>query len=679
MSDRTVIGTLVCALLLLLPLEGRGWCGESGPDAAAVPVSADSASAGLDSTRTAESDSAAAGEVLPSRISESDSVSADPFIPIWKSFMSADDTDVALGSEMRITSMPGSGWFMNSSVRVEKKFYRGRDMEDINERMTHSAMKTQPGFYSLLVSMGESYTKKKTLGLARYGKDLIYDTKSAIVNAAFTKPLLGASSSQLAFRGDARGGTQDFKNDKTFSGGLSGLFTYDFGGLLKIKAGGGISQKRETSEIGSIVFAGMPSSGDTIKVGAEYGRGSDKLMTVSYNRITGIDRKAAPPRGNSLEILDDPELVKEEEARLNTEELKIGSYVRPFQFLVVDIDFRHKLTSQKHKIDTRLSKESEDTALGASTRYKFSKSGLFSVAVSTKERADDYGPLSLSSFTEKEKKVTMRIKQDVTDSLSVSMSGYASLKQRFFKKRDANPRDADYLYYRLEGSVKASPLPRMRADITGVLTKNETINIDRTLSDDNRVGYQYRLVPKIQLAPTDWLDLSQEYSIKIEYTDFVYKEDENYLDRTTTMITNANIRVVPPLRISFKHIYLMRDSGSYLLRDGIRRYNRDGENLEYGLFLKAHYRPVMDLDFIAEVDFKTQENNRLGLRDGEKIIISSTVYDLGGLKLGVNRRRTFWENGKIDIDINYVKRFGPYISAERRDYWIVNSSIDYTF
>jgi hypothetical protein len=620
-----------------------------------------------------------AGDVLPSRISESDSVATDPFIPVWRSFMTANETAVALGSEMKIASLPGYDWLMNSSVRVEKKTYRGRNMEDINESLSHSAVKIEQGLYQVTVSMGESYTKKKTLGLARYGKDLVFDSKNAMFDAIYTKPLLGARSSQLAINGSARRGLQDFKYDKTYTGGASGNITYGLGDVLKVRAGGGVSHKRETSEIGSIVFDGMPSRSDTIRVGAEYGAGTKRLMNVSYERTTGVDRRAAPPRGNSLEILDDPELVQEEEARLNSERLTIGSHVRPFGFLSVDIDFNHKLTTQKHKVDTRLSKEAEDTELKATTSYKYSKSGLLSMAVSTKERTDDYGPLSLSSFTEREKRVSMRLKQDITDSLSVTMAGNASLKQRFFKKRDANPRDADYLYYKLEGNVNAIPLPGMKAYITGIITRKETINIDQTLSDDNRVDYMYRLGPKIQLKPTDWLDLSQEYSIKIEHTDFVYKEDENYLDRSTTMITNADFTVLRPFRFSLKHVYLMRDSGSYLLRDGIRRYSREGENLENGLFLKAHYRPIVDLDITAEVDFKIQENNRLGFTDGGKGIVSSTVTDSGGLKIGLLRKNSFWENGKINLDINYVRRFGPYLSKERQEYWIVNSSVDYTF
>jgi hypothetical protein len=679
MSGRTAIGVITCAFLALLSWSGSGWCGEAGPAASPAPATGDSSAAEPDSIRTAAADSATAEQELPSHVAVGDSLSVDPFIPVWKSFISADDSDVSIGSEMQVASLPGSDWAMKSVLRVEKKVYRARDMEDVSEQLTNNAITERPGLYRVMIMIGETYSKKKTLGLARYGKDLVFDTKSAVVNASYTKPLIGASSSQIAFRGDARGGKQDFKYDKSLSGGLSGLFTYGLGGLLQFKAGGGVSYMRETSEIGSIVFAGLPSRSDTVRVAAEYGRETRKLLTVGYERSSGVERRVTPPRGSSLEILDDPSLAQEEEARLNAEKLEINSYMKLFPYLSVSVDFGHELSSRRQRVDTRLSKETETTNIKATTEYRFSESGRMSITASTKEKMDDYGPLSLSSFTEKEKKVLLRAKQDITDSLSVNLSGSATLRQRFFKKREANPRDADYLRYQIEGNVNASPHPRIRANIGGVAIRNETINIDRTLSGDNRVDYQYRVGPKIQLRPSDWLDLSQEYMIRIEYTDFVYKENENYLDRTTTMITNANIKVLRPLSLNIRHVYLMRDSGSYLLRDGIRKYNRDGENFEYGLFFRAQYRAMINLDFSVEADFRTQENNRLGFQEGKKVVVSSIIYDSGGLKLGVARRRTFWGNGKIDLDINYVRRFGPYLSVERREYWIVNSSIAYTF
>jgi len=649
--------------------------GEPAPGSAR----ADSASFWPDSTGTAGGDSLEALDAVPTRIAEGDSVATDPFIPMWRSFMKADDTDVGLGSEMRVRGLPGYGWTTNSVLRIEKKYFRARDMEDVSQQLTTNARKDSPGLYDVSVNMGETYSKKKTLGLARYGKDLIYDTKSATIDAAFVKPILGASSSRLSVKGGARGGTQDFKYDKSIAGGVSGAMTYELGDLVRVRAGGGASYKRETSEVGSVVFPGMPSRSDTVAVGAEYGPRANRVISVDYERVAGVERRVSPPRGSSLEILDDPSLALEEEARLNSEKLKINSRVNPFPFMAVSINFTHDVSERKHKVDTRLSNESETNNLSASTDYKFSRGGRMNITVSTADKTIDYGPLSLSSYSEKEKKAVLRAKQDITDSLSVGVTGSASLRQRFFKKREANPRDADYLRYQIEGTVEATLLPRIRTSIIGGVIRYETINIDKTLSGDNRVDYQYRLVPKIYLDPTGWLSLSQEYTIKIEYTDFVYKEDENYLDRTTTLTTNANLRVVRPLNLSIRHTYLMRDSGSYLLREGIRKYNRDNENYDYGLYIKAKYRATAEMSFIAEVDFKTQETNRLGFQAGEKVVVSSTVYDSGGLKLGVVRKRTFWGNGKIDFDINYVRRFGPYLSAERREYWIVNSSIAYTF
>jgi hypothetical protein len=607
-----------------------------------------------------------------------DTVETDPFVPTWTSFMSSGDTDVSLGSQMEVASQL-KGWLFNSVIRLESRSYRGRDMEDIVEQLMNNATKSVKGLYNLKIAVGEVYSKKKTLGLARFGKDLIFDKESATLEAAFIKPILRATSSQIAVMGDARQGRSDFKYDKRTAGSVSGSFTYDFGDLLRLKGGGGVTRKKESSEIGSIVFGGMPSHADTVHVKAEYGSGSEKLLDVQYRKISAIERKVSPPRGNSLEILDDPEAAQQEESRISDESFGLGSNVRIFSFLSLNVEFEHDVRSQKNKIETRLSKEMEDTSLKAVTDYRFSKSGALRVNVATGEKKNDYGPLSLSSFKEREKTVGMRLSQDVTDSLSVSMSGSASLKQRFYKKREANPRDADYLYYKLEAGMRAAPMPGVSTDITGTVTRNEIVNIDGTLSSDNRVDYLYRLIPKVRVNPFSWLDISQEYSIKIEYTDFVYKEDENYLNRTTTMVTDAKLRILRPFLFNFKHVYLMKDNGSYLMREGVRKYNRSGESFEYGLFLKALYNPSAELSLIAEVDFRNQENNRLGFIQGSKVVTSSTVYDSGGMKLGVRRNKKFWGNGRMKFNINYVRRFGPYLSAEKREYWDIDSSITFGF
>ena len=608
-----------------------------------------------------------------------DSLIADRFIPIWTSFMRSGVTDVSLGSRVQANIMPPGGWNISSLIAVQAKSSRSRDMQEVFEQIMNNATKTVPGFYKLDFNLGETYSKKQTMGLARFGKDIIFDDKYADGSALISRPILRAHSTQFFVAGEAKRGHNDFKYDKTISGGAGARITYLFGEVLSLKAGGGLMRKRETSEIGTISFDRMPSDADTVSVGAMYSRGQNKLLGVEYMTISGVTRWVTPPRGNSLEILDNPEAAKEEESRLNTETLIVGSSVQLLPFLFVNVDFDHELTSQRNKVDTRLSKEMESTSLVASTDYNYTERGRLLFVVRIGDKSVDYGPNSVSSFSENEKKIVMRATQKITDSLNVSLSGSASLKQKFFKKKDANPRDADYLYYNLGGKVRAAPLPRIQVEIEGNMSINETINIDRSLSGDNRKNYLYWLSPKIEVQPAQWLDLSQKYSVKIEYTDFVYKDDENYLNRTTSMITEAKFIVMRPLYFNFKHIYLMKDGGSYLLRDDKRKYNRSGENLEQGLFLTARYRPIVELSFLAEVDFRTQESNRLGFVGGDKVVVSSNVYESGGMKLGIRRERKFWGNGRVDLDINYVRRFGPYISPERREYWDIDSSIAFNF
>jgi hypothetical protein len=55
------------------------------------------------------------------------------------------------------------------------------------------------------------------------------------------------------------------------------------------------------------------------------------------------------------------------------------------------------------------------------------------------------------------------------------------------------------------------------------------------------------------------------------------------------------------------------------------------------------------------------------------------MYESGGLRLGIKRERKFWKSGSLDFDINYVRRFGPYISPESREYWDIDSSIAFNF
>jgi hypothetical protein len=606
-------------------------------------------------------------------------VVVDRFVPTSISYVKGSEVDISLGSRMNTTINPGRGWTFSNSLSIERRRYRARQMEDISQNIGGRAAKSEADVYVLDFSVGESYSRKKTLGLGRFGKEIVYNNQNADLNYTFSKPLLGAAQSLLAISAAGRRGTNDFKYDRSLSGSMSGALNYSLGERLNLSGGFGTSRRRESSDIGRIKFAAMPSSGDTLRGGLSYGRSDTRILEVNYSRIDGIERTVMPPLGNSLEILDDPSKAAKEEAKRKGEDLSVNSSLEPFSFLSLQFRFQHSAQSQKYAVDKRLSVESENTDLSANTTYRYAESGVMSVQISMSESVDDYGPLSLSSSKERGHTIGMSLSQKISDSLSINLSGTSYLKQRYYAKRDVNPRDADYLYYHGEGSIKASPLPRVSTDVTMAADRYETINIDRTLSNDNRVDYQYRVGPMITLKPTRWVSISQDYNVRIEYTDFVYTEDKNYLNRTTTLNSTANFTVFRPLTFNFKHSYLMKDTGSYLMREGERRYNRTNENREQSLFLDMRYQVQREFTIKAQADFRNQRNSVFGLVEGRKAVVSSALSESGGMRVGFVRNKKVGRAGSVNLDVSYVRRYGPYMTKERREYWDVNSNITLKF
>lgn len=603
----------------------------------------------------------------------------DRFAPTSSSYMRSGDLDVTLGSKMDMVSHPGRGWSLTNSIMVEQRRYRSRDAEDVGKNLANQAAKVEPGLYAVAISIGESYRKNKTFGSGRFGQEIVIDNETANLKFDLTKPLLGAQRSLLSVGAEGRRGQNDFKYDNAISGSVSGTLGYTAGDILNVVGGFGTMRKRERSEIGTIQFGAMPSNTDTVRVGAGFGRGEKKLLDVRYNRYEGVDRRVMPPLGNSFEVLDDPSKAKREEAKKSGRELLVLSSVRPFSSLVVDFDFSHVKDSQRYLVDERLSMESEKTSLAAAAVYRYAKDGGVRINVSTRVDSTNYGPSSLSSYWEREHKVSLGLTHKLTDSLSIAMNGATFLRQRFYVKRAASPRDADYLYYHGDVSIKAAPFPRIGTDVVMSADRYETINMAASISGDNRVDYQYRVAPTITLRPAKWVQLSQEYAIKIEFTDFVYTEDKNYLNRTTTLGTKATLTVLRPLVFGFRHSYLMKDTGSYLMRAGERRYSKSSGNEEHSLYLDATYQPNPDFMIRASSDFRNQQSNIFGAKDGRRIITSKKLFESGGMRLGFVRKKNIGSSGAIDLNVAYVRNFGKYITEARKKYWDVNSAITLRF
>ncbi|MBN2184471.1 MAG: hypothetical protein JW746_04000 [Candidatus Krumholzibacteriota bacterium] len=576
--------------------------------------------------------------------------------------------------------MGGGGWIYNSNLNISKKKFRGRDMSMIFENFLGAASKNVSGLYTLRLSVEDMYSRQTSLGISQYGKEIIMETKSAGAELEYQKARFGASKTKFFVSGTGSGGQQDFKYNKTFEAETGGYQNYRMGDKIGLSGGFGTSFKREASDVGPIEFNGITSRVDTIRAALEIGGGDTKFLAVKYSKKMGTLRKVDPPLGNSMQILDNPEDAKKEENRLKGELLEVEMEIEPLDYLSVKVEFEHNYSDDKYLVEDRRNKEIETNDLSGSIAYRYCDDGSLAISMTRGESDTEYGPTSVASYRIKDYMLNGSVKHTLHDSLSVSLRGSMTLKQKFFKKKEQNPRDADYLSSSLSGTINAYLFRVIRTSITGLVSRRETINIDATLSGDNRVDSQYKFVPELSITPARWVTLKQAFEIKMDYTEFTFEPDKNYLNRNTVLTTDASFMIARPLLFRFSHMYQMKDTGSYLLREGgTRLYGPTNENFEHKLSMDLRYTPKEDMTFFVETQFKDQVSNSVGFLDGKKVIRSSSPSESGNFRIGAENKTEFTDRGRLDLDIAYVKRYGPFISEDRRQFWEIQANFTLDF
>ncbi len=609
-----------------------------------------------------------------------DSTKTRPVIPVWTLGYKASESEYRIETGMSLTFNPGRGWRGSSRLRMAKRKYRGRDMSDINETFNNTFVKIVPSLYDINLAIGQDYIRQKAVGLARSGGDMVIQNKFLNAGFKWVRPEFRARKSQFVVMGRAGGGQNDFKYDNNFQGQASGYILYGFGQDLDVGGGYGIWRKTEDSDVAGRKFENMPSDMDTIRARFNYGSGDQKLLHFDYKRTVGVLRKVDPPRGNSLEVIENPDLARMERSSKKTERIFVKSRIQPLSALILDFEFLRDYFDQQNVVDERLSKETELKRIQAKAGYKYSSSGRADFEINRRENDVDYGPVSLSSYLESESGIKISVTHDITDSLRISLRGTGSLKQRYYVKREANPRDADYLNYYFQADLDAGLPLDIKAGVKFTYRQHQTINIDASLSGDNRTDYTYWVVPRFLLKPTGWFDIGQDYEIKMEFTDFIFNENENYLDRTIVMSTKANFSFLAS-HLGIKHMYRFIDTGSYLrpLDGGERLYGRTNESFEHRLTFRYEYVPVKEFTLYSHSNYRFQESNRLGDVGGTKGIISTRLYNSGEMSLGLSRTTQLTKSGKADLNIGWVRRFGPNLTKERREFWDIDLNVVINF
>ena len=611
---------------------------------------------------------------------DSDTTRTRLLSPVWGFSTSSDNMQTSMGSKMNVRVDPGRGMLLNSRISVNKRSYKTREITDINESFFLSGVKKEEGIYNLSFTASDDYRATQSVSIARFGKDIVYEDKRVSASFSYLEPLFSASSSSLGIYGEYNEGMHDFKYDEKFTLKAGGGLTYDLGEHFSVSGNYGKMASTENSRVSYLYYESMPTSIDTLTFNSGYRKNDQEFLKVSYQKTQGEINRVEPPRGNALQVIDNPELAQKDIIKILSENIEVTSAYMPTGDVTLRINFDHRLEDNSYLVDQRLSQTQESDNITARTDYSFSTRGNASVVVSKRTRDVDYGPTSVSGYREDEDRISFNASQSLGEEFKISLSGQTYLKQRFYKKYEENPRDVDNLYLGGSVSLEAEPFGLLETSVDIEASKYDIINIDASLSGDNRTRYIYRLLPVIMMRPREWLDLTQRYEVKIEYTEYTFDENRNFIDRTVGVETDAGVSF-PGKRISFSfnHRYNMRDTGSYLTFEGEQRYNRSSEDFRHEFRLKMNYLPADYLRFSTDNTLRYRKSNSLGVEDGERIITGSRTYESGTFRIGVKGKKDVMFGASLDLDLYYVRNFGERITREMKEYVDAQMSVSYRF
>jgi hypothetical protein len=289
-----------------------------------------------------------------------------------------------------------------------------------------------------------------------------------------------------------------------------------------------------------------------------------------------------------------------------------------------------------------------------------------------REVLNDLGSQSIGSFFDKRRSMKFNFDTALLNSLKVSMQAGASLLQTFYKSFDVNPRDRDQLDRYANIRLSSNPFTKVTTGIYLSVGQTEFVNVDGSLSQDNRAETTYDLRPEFTYRITERVSLKQTYGLNIEFTEYHFTEDDNFLDRNFTFTNTVKAKLSNSLDTEVYYQLRLHDRGSYLRPEPTaeRELSITQEDRRDQMRISFRYQINSHLTLLGRNDY----SQRTDLRTGR-----NTTFTDGGVEIGVEGNYDFGPERVLKLRMQRVKRFGRFNSKEQEDYWVMDSSLTYAF
>ncbi|MFH1755040.1 MAG: hypothetical protein ABIA59_05000, partial [Candidatus Latescibacterota bacterium] len=474
------------------------------------------------------------GEVAPA-----DSVVTDTGLiasnsPVYSGSIRGDANRVSMSNSFSNALALSNGLKMKTSIRINEVNYRDpdRDRSDQSKDLSHSIIRLWESGFMITGMLSENRLSNRIVTFDGDLQNFIVNTRQASVNASYGT----AVSKNVRMKGmtDVRVFNKEqvgFKTDNSLEGAAAGGIMYRYGDRVKAKARGFIKKSDDRAESGVVKFQGLGLAQDSLSSEVTLQVTDSASVGFEYIRYNSSREYIDLPRGTFLE----PDYASEQKIRekqlTDARVFEVKAEMSPVHGLKLKMNASHSDQGNEFAEEQRKSSRTIGDYLTGDVSYALGKKTSATFSLERREVLHDLGPQSLSSYNEEGQNITATLQQTITATFSFSLVASTGLIQNYYIDYDVNPRDRDQLNQKLSMNISSRPFSKVNTNISLSATSIEFVNIDASLSGQNRKETTYDLRPSITYQLNERVTIKQDYGLNIEFTEYAFDENENDLDR----------------------------------------------------------------------------------------------------------------------------------------------------
>lgn len=598
------------------------------------------------------------------------------FVPIYSAKILGNVTSMEVGSEFSNTLETQNNLRLMSSIKLSKEEFRLQPRSNELKGITNTAFKQfGPGFVANL-SQADSRLFNRIIKPGGVFQDLVVNTKSVSAGMSYTKVEPSRFRWDARVNGDVSDSEKSFKRDKTTGGAVGGGVAYTLvENRVSVRARGYLKAMKGKSESVLQTFDGTNQSQDSLSADVAVRFNDSLRVDFNYSDFTSEETLADQKQGSAGGQLTGAENVFLENKIVDSRTMGLKLDTRVLNGVGIKVEARHTEHTTDYEVNkTRFSRNVADVISGDISYRLFTGTGV-TVSIENRESVRDLGPLSPRSYDEKNKQARLSINHRFSNTFSVDVSTSTRLAQSFYVRYDENPSDRDQLEQSYTVRINSTPFSKLSTSLSMSMMSSDVVNIDATLSENNRTTTKYDFRPALTYTLNDRVSVKQDYGLAIEFTEITFIPDDNYLDRNITFSNEVNARLSKKLNGSFYYAFHLHDRGSYLpeFEGGERFLFVDRKDRRDRTRIKFEYRINKHLRILGKHEYSRKKDTTVATGRER---ISTT----GGIEGGINGSFNWGDNRSLSLSLVKANRYSPFDTDERNNnYWIMNAQFKYGF